>query len=289
MIPRNSNLDPAPPEFPPHSRVPRWLLFVAVLTMLSVMGTGYISLRVVQRIRQFKRLAAEIQRGYQALDADFPFAAPLSPSAPDPTRLQAYLEARTSFARSVAPPVEARARELLAGGESASITDVAQLFGDFYEFLDHGTDAHLTALRAEQMGASEFFWIHGYVMHTLLEAPEADVRRRDIEATLQALERGAAPLAAPTRRFQAAEFRQELHHRYAGYPDLGAQALGGYEIQGQAMACLDIIGATPRLHRGLGLTVLPPDEAPGVRPAAQTAFLPSAQVDVHGFPPPNRQ
>lgn len=246
---------------------------MGVITMLSVMSMGYISLRVVQRIRQFKRLASEIQRGYQGLDAEFPFAAPLLPTSPTAERLKVYLQARRSLSAHIAPPVEARAREILAEGEAATITDVAQLFGAFYEFLEEGTGAHLATLRAERMGPSEFFWIHGYVLHSLLEGPEGDERRRQIESTLAALEQGSAPLAAPSRRFEARVFREDLDRRYAGYPELEVRALGEYGIGGEALACLDILGATQRLHEGLGLTLLPPHGPTEVRTTDQTAGL----------------
>lgn len=268
MIPRNSNLEPDPPEFPPQSRVPRWVMLLGMVTMFAVLGMGYISLRVVQRMRQFKQLAVEIKTDYRQLDAEFPFNAPLLPTPPSADRLHAYYRARSGFAAHVAPPMEARAETILASGEAAKMSDVARLFGPFYDLLKKGTQSHLAILRDEQMGPSEFFWIHGYVLNTVLDAPTEDPRRAHLEWVLHSLEQGSAPLSTDTRRFAAGEFRRELDRRYAAFPDMKPVDVNEYEIEGEAMSCLDIIAATPRLHDGLGIRPLPPGTEPSPRDGA---------------------
>jgi hypothetical protein len=233
-------------------------MVIGVATMLAVLGMGYLSLRVVQRMRQFKHLASEISHDYRALDAEFPFVAPLLPSAPEPERMDAYYRARNSFAAHIAPPIEVRARGVLQNGEAATMSDIARLFGSFYQLLDQGTDAHLDVLRQEEMGPSEFFWIHGYVLDAILDAPENDPRRTHLEWTLDALERGSAPLTSNSRQFVALEFRKDLDRRYSGYPAMNPSALEPFAIEGETLACMDIIAATAKLHEGLGIRLLPP-------------------------------
>lgn len=252
MLPRNSNLDPDPPEFPPASRAPRWLLIVSVVTMLVVMGLGYLSLRVVQRIRQFKRLAAQIQADYEATEQRYPFEPPAEPRAPGPDRLEAYLRARASFASTIDARTEEKVATLLQSERPANVGDVARLYVLFYDFLAAGTEAHLQALEQERMGPTEFFWIHGYLLRDVLEGPEGDPRRR-LEEALDSLERHSAPIGGSTRNFEAQEFRALVDRRYTGYPSLGPGVPAGYRVEGELMACMDIIGASPGLTEGLGL------------------------------------
>ncbi len=240
--------------------------------MAVVLGMGYLSLRVVQRMRQFKQLAAEISEDYRALDAQYPFAAPLLPEAPESDRLDTYYHARSSFGAHIAPPIELRARGILQNGEAASMRDIARLFGSFYQLLDQGTQAHLAVLHQAEMGPSEFFWIHGYVLDSILDAPETDPRRTHMEWTLDSLERGSAPLASNAKKFVAAEFRRDLERRYAGYPELTPTALAAFSVESETMACMDIIAATPKLHRGLGIRLLPP----GIKPRTTAIVWPSA-------------
>lgn len=281
MLPRNSNLDPDPPEFPPQSRVPRWMLILGIATMFAVMGMGYISLRVVQRMRQFKQLAAEIKADYQQLDQEFPFAAPLLPTPPSADRLHAYYRARSGFAAHVSPPMEARAEGILQREEAATMAEVVRLFSPFYDLLEKGTDSHLAILREEKMGPSEFFWIHGYVLNTILDAPAEDPRRRHLDWILDSLEDGSAPLSVDTRRFAALEFRKELDRRYSAFPEMKPGDLDEYETGGAAMACMDILAATPRLHDGLGIRPLPPKEESGV----QASFLTVPKDRPHDLAP----
>jgi len=238
-------------------------MLLGIATMFAVLGMGYISLRVVQRMRQFKQLATEIKADYRQLDSEFPFTAPLLPATPSADRLHAYYRARSGFAAHVAPPMEARAKTILASGEAARMTDIARLFGSFYDLLKKGADSHLAILRDEQMGPSEFFWIHGYVLNNVLGAPAEDPRRAHLEWILKSLEQGSAPLSVDTRRFAAGDFRKELDRRYAAFPDMSPIDLHDFEIESEAMGCLDIIAATPRLHDGLGIGPLPPENASG--------------------------
>lgn len=270
MLPRNSNLDPDPPEFPPASRAPRWLLIVSVLTMLVVMGLGYLSLRVVQRIRQFKRLAAQIQADYEATEQRFPFDPPLEPRAPGPDRLEAYLRARASFAATIDARTEGRVASLLQSERPAGVGEVARLYVQFYDFLAAGTDAHLRSLEKEGMGPTEFFWIHGYLLRDVLEGPEGGPRRR-LEEALDSLERHSAPIGGSTRNFEALAFRQLVGRRYTGYPALESRIVAEYRVEGELMACMDIIGASPGLTEGLGLTKLAvpdPETAPAMSRSA---------------------
>lgn len=236
-------------------------MLLGVATLFTVLGMGYVSLRVVQRMRQFKELATEIKTDYQQLDREYPFAAPLLPTPPSSERLHAYYRARSSFAAHVAPPMEARARTILKNSEGAKMSDVARLFGSFYSLLQQGTDSHLAILRQEKMGPSEFFWIHGYVLNSVLGAPEDDPRRAHLEWILTSLEQGSAPLNSDTHRFAATDFRRELDRRYAAFPEMPPNDVQAYEIKGETMACLDIIAATPKLHSGLGVRLLPPENA----------------------------
>jgi hypothetical protein len=251
--PRNSNLEPSRPEFPRPPRMPRWLLIVSVVTMLAVLSVGYVSLRVVQRIRQFKSLASEIQTAYQAADSLHSFTPQEGPAMPQPDRIKAYLRARERFFAGTPPEVEARAHNMLERRRTAAPGDAIRLIGAFHEFLREGSRMHLAALEEAAMGPSEFLWIHALVVRGVLDAPEGDLRRQRLEEVLTALELSAAPVPGSTQSFSSKDFQTHLRRQLTDFPALDPLLFEEYRIESDLMACLDIIAATEKIHHGLGL------------------------------------
>jgi hypothetical protein len=274
VLPRNTNLAPERPAFPRPSRTPRWLLIVSVLTMLAVLGMGYVSLRVVQRIRQFKGLSAEIRAAYQSAEARYRFTPPVEPAGLESDRISAYLRARERFFAAAPPEVEARVHSLLQRGRPASLRDTMRLVGSIHEFLRNGASMHLSALEEGQMGPAEFFWIHGWVVRSMLDPSSEDPRRKRLEETLKALEGTSEPVPGGARTFSADTFRNDLDRRFGLQPPLDRALLESYRIDTDLMACMDIIASTESLRSGLGLDSLPATrseqallEAPGTRGA----------------------
>lgn len=225
----------------------KWMLIGCGLFALLVFGgIAILAVFVGLRIREFGQFAEEVTKNYNELNAQFPFEPPAEPEPAPSDRTIAYLRVRQSVMQTIPDNLESRVEnaESLERTMDMSPRDLYRLVQDMHQFLKSASEAHVEALRTEQMSPDEFAWIHGQVIKTILDKPEGDPKRAIYDAVIRDLEEAEKHSDNANYNIDFEDYREGLEKNY-GETQVSEDIVQRFEQSSRVGAMIDLLAASP--------------------------------------------
>ncbi len=231
------------------------LIAAAAGSVLVLCALAFTGLWFVARLMSISELSATVRDEYRLTNTEFPFSSPGPDVRPAEDRIDAYLACRDALMDTITPKLEALTGRVLDTGRIQSVDSFLSM-GDLYRFVDASTTAHLAALRANELSADEYLWLHGSVIHVLIGTPgpgkadAADPRRAVIERVATQMEELGRGDKAEGNRFSIDSLRSDLEKTYAARnpPKLD---IAKFEVRSKLGSLLDILAIDPAFAESL--------------------------------------
>lgn len=228
----------------------------AVGSVLVLCALAFTGLWFVARLTSISELTVTVRDEYRLTNTEFPFTPPGSGVRPAEDRIDAYLACRDALMDEITPELEGLTGRVLDTGRIQSVDSFLSM-GDLYRFVDAATTAHLAALRANAMGADEYLWLHGSVMHALIGTPgpgradPADPRRTTIKRVANRMQELGRDKKTEGNRFSIDALRSSLEETYgAGIPPK-TDAVAKFRVRSKLGSLLDILAIDPAFAESL--------------------------------------
>jgi hypothetical protein len=220
------------------------LIGCGLIALLVFGGLAFLFIFVGRQYFEMSRYAEKMSEEYAALNQQYPFTPPEDSPSIGLDRAASYLRVRGAIMETIPEDLEAKAGNLTQTFD-VGMRDLHRLAGEMFQFAKAASQAHVEALKGEQMSPDEFAWVHGQVMNKILNREEGDPKRAIYDTLFKDLEEAAKAREDADIEIEREDYVHELEQAYGEGAEVPEETIAQFEQDSRVGALVDLFAANP--------------------------------------------